>query len=58
MLTIYNWLLIIIGLGITIDGLGSVIIKSGQYHSAWFDGERYVRALAGVAIMLIGLFGS
>lgn len=57
-MTIYNWLLIIIGLGITIDGLGSVIIKSGQYHSAWFDGERYARALAGVAIMLIGLFGS
>lgn len=56
MLIQYKWLLIAIGIGVVIDGLGSVLIKNGQYHNVWFDGERYLRTLAGVVIILIGIF--
>jgi hypothetical protein len=53
-MNIYNWLLIIIGAAIVIDGIGSALIAS-NYHSVWFDGERYARALAGVAIIVLAV---
>jgi hypothetical protein len=37
------------------DGIGSVLIKDGQYHNVWFDGERYARAVAGVLVIAIGV---
>jgi hypothetical protein len=47
-------LIIIIGVGIVADGIGSVLIKGGQYHNIWFDGERYVRTVAGIALIILG----
>jgi len=29
--------------------------SGGQYHNIWFDGERYIRATAGVGIIILGL---
>lgn len=55
-LTLVNWIIIAIGTGITIDGVGSALLQHGQFHSVWFDGERYIRAAAGVVLVLIGLF--
>ena len=50
----FNWLLIAIGVGIIADGIGSVLIRQGQYHNVWFDGERYARAAAGVILIILG----
>jgi hypothetical protein len=50
----YNWTLIAFGIGIAVDGIGSVLIRSGQYHNIWFDGERYVRTAAGIVILILG----
>jgi hypothetical protein len=43
----------IIGAGVIIDGIGSILIRDGQYHNIWFDGERYVRALAGIVLVYL-----
>lgn len=51
----YSWLLVAIGIGVVCDGVGSVLVRSGQYHNAWFDGERYVRAAAGVIVIILGV---
>ena len=51
----FNFLLIGIGIFVAIDGVGSVLVKHGQYHTIWFDGERYVRALAGILIIALGI---
>jgi len=50
----YNIALIVIGIYISLDGVASVLVKHGQYHNIWFDGERYVRALAGIAVIALG----
>lgn len=50
-----NWLIIALGLGVTADGIGSIVIKGGQYHALLFDEERYVRVGAGVALVIIGI---
>lgn len=47
---------IIIGIGIFIDGIGSIIIRGNQYHSVWFDGERLMRAIAGGLLFLLAFF--
>lgn len=45
----------IIGVGVVIDGFGSIIIQGGQYHNNLFDGERYIRGLAGIVLVFFGL---
>lgn len=52
----YKWALIAIGIGVISDGIGSILIRDGQYHNVWFDGERYVRIAAGVAIIILSIF--
>lgn len=52
----FNWTLLVLGIIVAIDGVGSVLIKGGQYHNQLFDGERYFRAIVGVAIILLGIF--
>jgi hypothetical protein len=51
----FNIVLIAIGIYIAVDGVASVLVKHGQYHNIWFDGERYVRALAGIVIIVLGI---
>ena len=51
----FNIVLIAIGIYIAVDGVASVLVKHGQYHNVWFDGERYVRALAGIVIIVLGI---
>ena len=51
----FNVVLIAIGIYVAVDGVASVLVKHGQYHNMWFDGERYVRALAGIVIIVLGL---
>ena len=29
--------------------------NTDRYHNMWFDGERYVRALAGIVIIVLGI---
>ncbi len=55
MLWFYN-LLVIIGIAIVIDGIGSALVQGGQYHTFWFDAERYARAAAGVAIIVLAMY--
>ena len=50
-----NWALIALGILVLIDGIGSVLIKGGQYHGVWFDGERWFRAVMGLMIIALGL---
>jgi len=50
-----SWTLVILGFLVFIDGIGSVLIKSGQYHNVWFDGERWFRAVMGLMIVALGL---
>ena len=50
-----NVVLIAIGIYVAVDGVASVLVKHGQYHNMWFDGERYVRALAGIVIIVLGI---
>lgn len=49
-----KWALIAIGIGIIIDGIGS-ILDAENHHGFWFDLERIVRAIAGVAVIVIGI---
>ena len=51
----YNWVLIVLGICVTADGFGSVLIKGGQYHGWLFDDERYMRAAWGIIIIILGL---
>ena len=51
----FNVVLIAIGIYVAVDGVASVLVKHGQYHNMWFDGERYVRALAGIVIIVLGI---
>jgi multidrug transporter EmrE-like cation transporter len=50
-----SWILISFGIGFAIDGIGSVLIKQGQYHTFWFDREREGRAIAGIILIIIGV---
>jgi len=53
-----QWLndgLVLLGACMIADGLGSALVKGGQYHSFWYDAERYARAAAGVAIIVLSL---
>lgn len=53
-----NWkalAVLIIGVGVAIDGLGSVLIGGGQYHNMFFDSERYVRTAAGIILIIVAL---
>lgn len=50
-----EWAAIIIGAGIFLDGIGSVLIRNGQFHNIWFDGERYIRAAAGLILLILGI---
>jgi hypothetical protein len=52
----YKWAFIAIGIGIVIDSIGSIMIQGGQYHNIYFDGERYIRLVAGVVIIILGLY--
>ena len=51
----FNVVLIAIGIYVAVDGIASVLVKHGQYHNLWFDGERYVRTLAGIVIIVLGI---
>ncbi len=51
----FNVVFIAIGIYVAVDGVASVLVKHGQYHNMWFDGERYVRALAGIVIIVLGI---
>lgn len=51
----FNVVLIAIGIYVAVDGVASVLVKHGQYRDMWFDGERYVRALAGIVIIVLGI---
>jgi hypothetical protein len=51
----FNVVLIAIGIYVAVDGVASVLVKHGQYHNVWFDGERYVRALIGIVIIVLGI---
>jgi len=51
----FNVVLVVIGIYVALDGVASVFVKHGQYHNIWFDGERYVRALAGIVIIALGI---
>jgi len=52
----FNIVLIAIGIYVAVDGVASVLVKHGQYHNVWFDGERYVRrTLAGIVIIILGI---
>ena len=51
----FNVVLIAIGIYVAADGVASVLVKHGQYHNMWFDGERYVRALVGIVIIVLGI---
>jgi hypothetical protein len=52
----YFILLIMIGITIVLDGIGSALIQGGQYHTFWFDGERYARAAAGIAVIVLAMY--
>lgn len=45
----------IIGGMVAVDGIGSILWRDGQYHNIWFDGERFVRALGGCILIVLGL---
>ncbi|MGZ4862705.1 MAG: hypothetical protein ACXV2E_08015 [Halobacteriota archaeon] len=51
----FNVVLIAIGIYVAVDGVASVLVKHGQYHNMWFDGESYVRALVGIVIIVLGI---
>ena len=51
---IINWAIMILGILVFADGVGSVLIRSGQYHNVWFDGERWLRAVMGLSIIALG----
>jgi hypothetical protein len=46
---------VVIGAGIFLDGIGSIIVRGKQYHSVWFDGERILRAIGGGSLLLLAL---
>ena len=50
-------ILIAILIGVAVDGIGSILIKGGQKHNIWFDGERYLRTIMGiVGAVIVFLF--
>ena len=51
----FNVVLIAIGIYVAVDGVASVLVKHGHAPNMWFDGERYVRALAGIVIIVLGI---
>ena len=51
----FNIVLIAIVIYVAVDGIASVLVKHAQYHNVWFDGERYVRALARIVIIILGM---
>ncbi len=51
----FNYFFIASGFAIVADGVGSVLVKGGQHHNAWFDGERYARTALGIAIIIAGI---
>ncbi len=46
---------VVIGVGVFVDGVGSIVVRGNQYHSVWFDGERLMRAIAGGLLFLFAL---
>jgi hypothetical protein len=46
----------IIGGLVFLDGIASVLVRSGQYHGFWFDFEREVRALGGIVLVAISVW--
>jgi hypothetical protein len=55
LLKILKWAATIIGAAVCIDGIGSVLVKNGQYHALLFDEERYIRAGAGAFLCVLGI---
>lgn len=49
------WILIILGIGIQVDGIGSILIQLKQ-PIIWWQFERMVRVFAGVIILAIGVY--
>lgn len=49
-----KWALIVAGIGIAIDGIGSILLPS-NHHDIWYDGERVVRVVAGILIAILGV---
>ena len=41
------------GVYVIADGIGSVLIQGGQYHNVVFDGERWIRTLVGLIIVVM-----
>lgn len=51
----YALVVVLLGALIAIDGIGSILIQSGQYHGLWFDLERAFRTLAGLLLVGTGI---
>jgi hypothetical protein len=45
----------VIGGLIAADGIGSILVRSGQYHGPLFDAERGIRAFAGFALFALAV---
>jgi len=48
-------ILIVAGLLLFVDGVGSILIRFGQKHSLLFDLERAARTILAIIITIIGL---
>jgi len=48
-------ILIVAGVLLFVDGLGSILIRFGQKHSLLFDLERAARTILAILIIIIGL---
>jgi hypothetical protein len=51
-----NVLISLIGAYILIDGIVNIFIKGKQHHSLPYDFFRGVRALLGLALIIIGIY--
>ncbi len=52
-----SWITVaIIGGLVIMDGIGSILVKGGQYHGYWFDLEREIRAVGGAVLVSIALW--
>jgi len=58
MMTQIDVVLLVLGLcGVYViaDGIGSVLTQGGQYHNVVFDGERWIRTLVGLIIVVMAV---
>ena len=46
------YILMLLGVFFTLDGIGPILIGKGQYHGWLFDQERDLRAVLGVVIII------